>query len=96
MSDNDVKLGAEARRILESDVFQNAFDALRGQIVSDWERSPPLDAEGREKLYMMLIGLNAARNQLTHLMRGEELVREELRREEQLNARSAAKRRTPH
>ena len=46
--------GARAREVLDNEAYQQAFADLKSEIKDKWEHSPSRDAEGREKLYLML------------------------------------------
>jgi hypothetical protein len=46
--------GDRAREILENEEFNSAFEAIQQEIIEQWKSAPARDAEGREKLYLML------------------------------------------
>lgn len=45
---------AQANEVLENPAYQRAFDDIRKEYTEAWMNSPARDAEGREKLYLML------------------------------------------
>jgi hypothetical protein len=46
--------GDKARQVLENEAFAEAFDDIRQEYTQAWMNSPARDAEGREKLYLMV------------------------------------------
>lgn len=46
--------GDQARLVLENEAFAAAFEDIKAQYTLAWRESPARDAEGREKLYMMI------------------------------------------
>lgn len=52
--DDEVRAGRDAQYLLDHPIFQEAFSSVRSGIRTEWERSPARDAEGREKLWLML------------------------------------------
>ncbi len=46
--------GNRAKEVLENEAFQWALDGIKQEVKDAWEHSPARDAEGREKLWMML------------------------------------------
>lgn len=46
--------GNRAREVIENEAYIGAFDAIRQEYTNAWMNSPARDAEGREKLYLML------------------------------------------
>lgn len=50
----EIEAGRQAEYLLEHPVYQQAFSTLRSEIAQQWASSPSRDAEGREKLWVML------------------------------------------
>ena len=46
--------GNRAKEVLENEVFIQAFEDIKKEIVTQWEQSPARDSEGREKLWNLL------------------------------------------
>lgn len=45
---------ARAREVLDNEAYQQAFEDIRTEYTQAWMNSPARDADGREKLYLML------------------------------------------
>jgi len=57
MSDNiehDRARGVRAKELLDNDLVQEALTTLKDEYVRAWEASPARDAEGRERLWVMV------------------------------------------
>lgn len=52
--EDEVVAGRQAEYLLEHPAYLQAFAALRTEITQQWASSPSRDAEGRERLWMML------------------------------------------
>jgi hypothetical protein len=50
----EIKRGQDAAQLLAHPLLVGAFETIETEIVSKWQNSPARDAEGREKLWMML------------------------------------------
>ena len=50
--------GDRAREVLENEAYQQVFTDYRTEITEQWTKSPARDAEGREKLWLILSMLN--------------------------------------
>lgn len=46
--------GDQARLVLENEAFAAAFADIRKEYIDAWMKSPARDAEGRERIYLML------------------------------------------
>lgn len=46
--------GERAREVLDNEAFTGAFETIRQEYTEAWMNSPARDAEGREKLYLMM------------------------------------------
>lgn len=63
----DMKLaerGERAKRLLENDLYNEAWQSVRDALLSEWEKSPQRDVEGRERLHMMLSCMTMVRNHI--------------------------------
>lgn len=70
--------GARAREVLENEAFKQAFADLKSEIVDQWKSSPARDAEGREKLWLMLSLANKLELILTGAMDTGKLAEKDL------------------
>lgn len=50
----ETERGNRAKRILEDDLWLEAWAAIEANLLSGWRNSPARDAEGREALWMAL------------------------------------------
>lgn len=50
----DFERGERAKRILESDLFNEALETIRGNLQKEWANSKSGDKEGREEAWRML------------------------------------------
>lgn len=46
--------GEQSKQVLENPAFAKAFDDIKSEYTNAWMNSPARDAEGREKLYLMV------------------------------------------
>lgn len=46
--------GEQAKQVLENPAFERAFTDIKQEYTNAWMNSPARDAEGREKLYLMV------------------------------------------
>lgn len=46
--------GNRAREVLDNEVFQRVFADIEQELMHAWKTSPQRDAEGRERLFLML------------------------------------------
>lgn len=56
--ENKVQRGEEAKAILESPLFVEAFDTIEREVIEEIKKCPVRDIEGLSKLHLML-GLNS-------------------------------------
>lgn len=54
MDDNKIYNGNLAREVLDNEVFQWAMTQIRDEVIQQWASSPVRDADGREKLWLIL------------------------------------------
>jgi hypothetical protein len=76
--------GDKAREIIENDVYRDAFEQIRQELINAWEISPARDAEGREKIYLMLGLLGKVERALTATMEDGKIAKHELNHHESL------------
>jgi len=51
---NDIERGEQAKRLLENDLYVEAFEAVKGGIIQKWQDCPMRDREGQHELKLML------------------------------------------
>lgn len=44
----------QAKLVLDNEAFQRAFEDIKQELTEQWKTSPARDADGREKLWLML------------------------------------------
>jgi hypothetical protein len=66
--EQDISKGGRAREVLESEVYLEAFETIKQEIMTTWSQSPSRDSEGREKLFLMLGMLNKVQSTLQTVM----------------------------
>lgn len=52
--EDERKLGADAEYLLDHPIYKDAVNRLRDEIMQQWRNAPARDAEGRERLWVML------------------------------------------
>lgn len=72
----DISRGESAKAVLENEAFQLAFDTLTNDLTTKWQNSPAKDAEGREKVYLMLVLIKAVRVNLESLILSGRMAQE--------------------
>lgn len=75
----DIARGESAKAVIENEAFKLAFDALTNDLTNKWQNSPARDAEGREKLYLMLTLTKAFRANLESLILSGRLAQDKRR-----------------
>ena len=67
-----------AKEVLENEAFQQVFADAKQEISEQWMKSPARDAEGREKLWLMLSLLNKLETMLQKSLDDGKLAAKEL------------------
>lgn len=70
--------GARAQRILEDDLWRDAVDKVRRNILRSWESSEVEDAESRERAWLELRLLKALVGEIEGVLKTGELARRQL------------------
>lgn len=83
--------GKRAKRILEDELWLDAWATLENALVSGWKTSPARDAEGREALWMALQMAGRVRASLESHMRTGQMA--EMQLERNLNGKQAKRHR---
>ena len=58
----------EAKRLLENDLFQEAFETLRTALMTRWENSSSNETEAREQIWLGLQLLQRVRRHLESIL----------------------------
>lgn len=81
-------LGDRAREILENEAFIAATEAIEHEVIEQWTNSPARDADGREKLWLMLQMHRKMQAALRTTLETGTLAKEELRHKQTLADRA--------
>lgn len=76
--EKEISRGKEAHRIIDDDLFQEAFVDLKKIYMEEWENSPARDQEARESLWMAIKMLGAVKDHLTTIMETGKLADRQL------------------
>ena len=77
-NNQEVLDGQEAQRILESDVYKKAMQALSDGYMGDWVNSRPVDVEDRETAYKKIQILADFVNEVKRVMETGKMAEKEL------------------
>jgi hypothetical protein len=90
--DNDVALAraARAKEILDSEIYQEAYETVKREIQETWAQSPSRDVEGREKLFLMLKMLDKVQITMQSVLETGKLAKGNLEYKETLAERAKA------
>lgn len=71
-TEHQIHRGEEASRVLNSQVFRDAFDQVRSAYLRTWEALPAADTEHAQDIHRRLKALADVRKQLeTHIQTGQ-------------------------
>ena len=65
----------DAKRLLENDLFQEAFETLRTELMTRWENSSSNETEAREQIWLGLQLLQRVRRHLESILETGEMER---------------------
>jgi len=65
----------DAKRLLENDLFQEAFETLRTELMTRWENSSSNETEAREQIWLGLQLLQRVRRHLESIVETGQLDR---------------------
>ena len=65
----------DAKRLLENDLFQEAFETLRTELMTRWENSSSNETEAREQIWLGLQLLQRVRQHLESIVETGQLDR---------------------
>jgi predicted ArsR family transcriptional regulator len=83
--------GNRAKEVLDNEAFQQVFTDYKTEITEQWTKSPSRDAEGREKLWLMLSILNRLESLLKTTLETGEMRKLDLAHEEKKRLLDKAK-----
>lgn len=79
--------GERAREVLENEQFKAAFEAIEKELIDQWTQSPARDADGREKLWLMLQMLRKVHSCLAKTMDSGKLAMAEIKHKKTIRDR---------
>lgn len=85
--EHEAQRGVRAKHILEDEVYRDAWNAVEASIVDRWKSSPIADAEGQQKLRMMLHVMASVRRQLEDTMDTGKLASAQIEEEQSMRAK---------
>lgn len=66
--ESDIQLAEQAKGVLDNEAFQMAFETLNTELTTAWLSSPVKDADGREKLFLMVRLLSKVKTNLESMV----------------------------
>lgn len=66
--ESEIRRGDHAASLLNDELLQEAFATIEREYTDQWLKSPARDAEGREKLYLMLKTLHRLQSELQSVL----------------------------
>lgn len=77
-----VELGENAKRLLEDETLQEAFDRLKSNFRIAWEDSEPENTDGREKFYYGLRAVHFVEQELRIMLDNGKVAASQIERDE--------------
>lgn len=77
-----LRLGEQAKRLLEDPVLNAAFAAVERNLRDTWAASASHDTAGRERVFATLEGLQRAKGELHRMVGNSKLIAAEIARKE--------------
>lgn len=74
-TEEEIARGDRARQLLQDETLQEAFSTIEREYTEKWLSSPARDAEGREKLYLMVKTLHRLKSELLTVMETGQIAR---------------------
>lgn len=75
----DAERGDRAKRLLDSELMQEAFTKLEAAYADAWARTKPEDREAREHQYRLMLALRQVRGHIETVAANGSLARAQLR-----------------
>lgn len=76
--EEEVDAGRQAEYLLEHPIYQQAIATLRSEITQQWATSPARDAEGRERLWVMLKLLDRIQGHITSIAETGKMAKKQI------------------
>jgi hypothetical protein len=74
-TEQDIFRGEQAARLLSDPTLQEALSTIEQEFTEQWKNSPARDAEGREKLFLMVKTVNRFRMELENVLQTGQLAK---------------------
>lgn len=81
---HEVERAERARALLDNPLFNEAFEAVEKELVTQWKQNANLGPEGRERCFLMVTLLGQLRQVLTQHMETGEMARVQLQQHRNL------------
>lgn len=66
--EKEIERGNKAKAILDSEIFQESFTAVRADYMESWEKSTLDDSDKREKIWMMVAHLDDVKSHIVSVL----------------------------
>lgn len=76
--EDEVDAGRQAEYLLEHPIYLQAMSTLRHEITQQWSSSPARDAEGRERLWVMLKLLDRIQGHITSVAETGKMAKKQI------------------
>lgn len=76
--DQRIYRGSRAKEVLENELYIEAYDMLKTEVINQWQQSPARDSAGRENLYLMIVMLDKLKSLMQTTMETGILARADL------------------
>lgn len=76
--EEEIHRASRAQEIIQNEIYIEAFSMIEQELTDQWKQSPVRDAEGREKLWLMLRLLGKVKLALEYTMDSGKLAKAEL------------------
>lgn len=74
-TEREIQRGERAAQLLQDDLIVEALDKVEREYTEQWKNSPVRDAEGREKLFLMVKTAQKFRMELESVMETGQLAK---------------------
>jgi hypothetical protein len=79
--ESEISRGENAKRLLEDEIFQEAFSVVRQRLIDEMMNTPVRDTEGREFLFLAIKSLDQVKNAVVSVIESGAMARIQLDRE---------------
>ncbi len=77
--EQEIARGQRAAQLLAEPIIVEAFETLKSGVLNEWLKSPARDAEGREKLYLVMKATECVEMHLRNIMESGKLAEHALK-----------------